>query len=623
MPSDRYSLLSAPLETPETASRVAFGGMHPSKIHNSTTKSIRSLSSHPVNDVSQSSPSESTIVIETQDTPSRVRASLPDHMNSPTFDFSFERPESDLSTEAQKIMQSVREEAAKIKAQMLEERAKQDQQDGKTEKFYSDQGTKVAKPNARTGRFSDVHKQQFKKMDSIASHASTWKHKLQGEVSQSLKRSCSKAGLDEATTPKSLIKSKSMRSLHFNTRGLAEVRSPDKRARRDVGHDVSFTRPVSRDTDDSKQSAPAMTRYTSKLPSATTTPTKASLARSASVKNMKSSMIPSLSRTASSMTLGGDKLVMPRTEGSNKYAASLSRFSGSMKSILYRAQPKSSEGTHNVVAGVYTPLPKAKFGLEKDLPSLPSSPSKCLPPMQPSPTGKRVNISESIAFGDPKSTGSVSMSKIPTPCTARITQYQAQHPLPSSPEANSDVPVTYPLLASSPNITTRRPIPKPTTPGDFTFRAHKEIQFSPAKVSSPSGTTIRVVRPSGFPTPMLRAFDVKPSIPHGMSNKKRKHAADDSEAIVDTDHQFRVDAESKENRKPEENGDDKEEEDEEGQRQAKKQRLLVPSPSPRQAKGNVQSPLKRRFGTGGGKTPKKGTMTLARLSALARPKERR
>ena len=599
------------IKTPQTASRVTFGEMHPSKIHQSTAKSIGSSSSHPVNNVSRSPLSKPTVVGITQETPSKSRPSLPKHLNSPTFDFSFERPDSDLSVEGQKIMDSVREEAARIKAQMLEERVKQDHQDGETDQLYGVEGRKVAKPKGKSGRFSDVHNQEFKKMDSIANHASTWKSKTQETMTPSLKRSPSKAGLDETTTPKSITKSKSLRSLHFNA-GDRENSSPSKRAKLEYGEDASTARPVSRDIDGSLKKTPTSTYLTSNLPSAVTTPTKASLARSASVKDLKESKVPLLCRTSSTKTLGRANVTMPKTEGSNKYAASLSRFSGSMKSILHRAPPKYSDDPRKVAAGMHQPLPTANFTLDKDLPSLASSPSKAVPQIQQSLTIKRVNFSDSAATGHPKLTTSLSTSKIPNFHNANSAQSQAQYSAPSSPRVDREAKVAYPLLATSPNITTRRPFAKPTTPGDFTFRADQSIEFSPTSVSSPGGTTIRVVRPSGFPTPMPGAFDVMPSIPHGMSNKKRKHDIDESEEVAEV---------AKLSREQDETG-----EDEDGcEPRAKKQRMHIASPSV-QARETNQSPLKRRFGTGasgGSKIPRKAGMSLARLTALARPKERR
>ena len=600
------------IQTPQTASRIAFGEMHPSKIHQSTTKSIGALSSHPVNDVSQVSPSKPTVGAVTQDTPSKSRPSLPSYINSSTFDFNFERPDSELSVEAQKIMDSVREEAAKIKAQMLKERVKQSNQDGETYQLYALGGQKFAKPKGKRGRFSDVHNQDFKKMDSIANHASILKSKMEDNMTPSLKRSPSKAGLDEAGTPSSMSKSRSMRSLCFNTGDRQENSSPGKRVKHQRGDDASTARPVSRDMNDSLKNTPTSTHFTSKLPSAVTTPTRASLARSASVKDMKASMIPSLHRSASSKTLGHVDVDMPKTEGSNKYAASLSRFSGSMKSILHQAQPKFSDDPRKVAAGTHLPLPKAKFTLEKDLPCLPSSPLKENAQIQESPTIKRVDFSDSAASGHPRLTTSPSMSKIPKLHTAVSAQTQAQGSAPSTSNIDPEEKVAYPLLATSPNITTRRPLPKSTTPGDFTFRAHQTIQFSPNKVSSPCGSTIRVVRPSGFPTPVPGTFDVMPSIPHGMSNKKRKHDFDESRDVAEA-------------AKPSEEVGGPRDDQDDGQPRAKKQRMHLASSSVH-AKETNQSPLKRRFGTGisgGSKIPRKGAMSLARLSALARPKERR
>ena len=310
------------------------------------------------------SPSKPTFVASPQQTPSKSMGALPSKMTSPTFDFSFERPESDLSAEAQKIMDNVWEEAAKIKAQMIEERNKQEHKDGETNQLYGVGGRKIAKPKGKSGRYSDVHKQEFKKMDSIASHASVWKNKFEANTS-SLKRSPSKAGLDEHLGK--LPRSKSFKNFAQPiSSDRLENTSPGKRAKQNRYDDTSAARPVSRDTDeelDSAHKTSAKARPQFGLPSAVTTPTKASLARSASVKSMKVSMIPSLSRSASTKALGSP--VAPKTEGSNKYLSSLSRF-GSMKSILHRSQPKFSDDPMKVAAGTHLPLPQSKVTHQKE-----------------------------------------------------------------------------------------------------------------------------------------------------------------------------------------------------------------------------------------------------------------
>lgn len=518
-------------------------------------------------------------------------------MTSPTFDFSFERPESDLSVEAQKIMDSVREEAAKIKAQLVEERSKQEHKDGEADQLYGVGGRKIAKPKGKSGRYSDVHKQEFKKMDSIAGHASVWKAKVETNAS-SLKRSPSKAELDEPFGH--LPRSKSFKNFGQHTSSdRLENTSPGKRAKQSRHDDTSSARPVSQDTDselESSHKTSAKVQPQSGLPSAVTTPTKASLARSVSVKTMKTSMIPSLSRSASSKTLGSP--VAPKTEGSNKYLHSLSRF-GSMKSILHRSQPKYSNDPTKVAAGTHLPLPQGKTDLEKDLPSLPSTPSVSL---HRSPTTKRVVFTPSTKSQHDLAANSPSLSKIPTP----FPKYQSHASGETS--KNSD-PISYPDLGNSPNITTRTKIPKSSTPGDFTFRSEKTMDFitaSPINFTSP-GSTIRHVRPSGISTP-LPAFKSLPSIPHGMSNKKRRRAESDTEA------------EDEENVDPMAVGEANDD-----QPKAKKQRMNL---SQEMAASDV-SPLKRR--AAGSRIPKLGGakekgrigISLGRLNMLAKPKERR
>ncbi len=574
--------------------------MHPSKVHQSTVKpsaprqGFGSIFSRIIG-----SPSKPTLTALTQETPSKSKGSQPDKMTSPTFDFSFERPESDLSLEAQKIMDSVREEAAKIKAQMIEERSKQEHKDGEADQLYGVGGRKIAKPKGKSGRYSDVHKQEFKKMDSIAGHASVWKNKVEANAS-SLKRSPSKAGFDEPLGK--LPRSKSFKTLGQQASSdRLENTSPGKRAKQNRYDDTSSARPVSRDTDleiESIHTTSAKLQSRSGLPSAVTTPTKASLARSVSVKSLKTSMIPSLSRSASTKTLTSP--VAPKTEGSNKYLSSLSRF-GSMKSILHRSQPKFSNDPTKVAAGTHLPLPQGKLDLEKDLPSLPGTPSVGL---HRSPTMKRVGFTPTTMSQHDLAANSPSPSKIPTP-------HPSHQSHPGGDIVKATDPISYPDLGNSPNITTRTKIPKASTPGDFTFRSEKTMDFnttSPTTVTSP-GSTIRHVRPSGISTP-LPAFKSLPSIPHGMSNKKRRRAESDTEA------------EDEENVDPMAVAVDEVDDD---QPKAKRQRMN----GSQEKMANTSSPLKRR--AAGSKIPKlggakeKGKMgiSLGRLNMLARPKDRR
>ena len=556
------------VQTPQTASRIypSKEEMHPSKVHQSTIKEPRSV--FQLNASAGTSPTKS--VME-QDTPTKLTSTLPGHMSSPTFDFSFAGQDSSLSAEAQKIMDSVREEAAKIKAQMQSERDKQKEQDGETNQLYGVGGRKIAQAKGKSGRFSDVHKQQFRKMDSIAGHASTWKTKLQANVT-SLKRSKSKAGLDDPE--RGLPSSKSFKSLNAsNTSERLENTSPSKRMRKDYNGDTSAARPVSQDDKVKDESTPGRSRpQGGTLPSAVTTPTKSSLARSASVKSLKTpTMIPSLSRSNSTKSVASP--VRPKTEGSNRYL-SFSKI-GNMKSILHRAPPKFSDDPHKVAAGTHLPT-KEKMDLDKALPSLPATPSN-------GPTIKHVNFSPSTK--SLSSLASAFPSKIPScPTTSH------------GPAITTQAPISYPNLPS-PNVTARAPrTPKPSNnttpqapatapPSAFTFRAPTSLSFPK---SAPHTPTIRQVRPSGITTPLPSAFSDISALPSG---KKRRHEDDEN---VDPAHET--------------------EEDERPAKKARSGNGLDVSPS-------KQAASKARMGT---KIPKmKGGLSLGRLNVLARPKERR
>ena len=595
----RFDTIPSIMKTPQTASRLypSLEEMHPSKVRQSTTKPSEP---HHISSNSQSklSPYKSIAAAATRETPSKSKSSLPNHMRSPTFDFSFERPESDLSAETQKIMDNVREEASKIKAQMLEERSKQENKDGQADKLYGVGGRLIAQPKGKSGRYSDVHKQEFKKMDSIAGHASTWKNKIQANTS-ALKRSPSKAELDEPA--KTLPRSRSVKSLNASTfNEKAENIFPSKRSKQRYEDDTSAARPVSRDTNSevgSAKTTPAKTRPQSGLPSVVTTPTKASLARSASVKSFKTSLIPSLSRSASTKNFGSP--VAPKTEGSNKYLSSLSRF-GSIKSILNRPQPKFPCDPIKVAAATHLPLPQGTSNKGEGLPSLPCSPSK---DSLRSPAPKQVEFTTTSQSRHSVANASHSPSKIPTSRT--------NFPSPED-KSVSNHQMTYPNISDSPNITTRTKIPKASAPGEFTFRSEKSINFTPFKnssVSSPS-STIRHVRPSGISTP-LPPFDSLPAIPHGIGNKKRHCPDPDTEVEDDNENTNPMDLDRGT--------------DEEDRHCAKKQRFSEKSTS-------HQSPVKRRAGGDGSKIPtklggakgkgRKG-LSLGRLNMLARPKERR
>jgi len=230
------------------------------------------------------------------------------------FQFTFRAGSLELSEEARKFMAEKREEAAKIKKQMMEEKESQRAADTAL-------GRKLATAKGRVGRFSDVHMAQFKKMDSIADHASVTRPAQSSATSgtlSSLKRSSSKAGLaqgsradtkpvNEGSASKnkfsSLPRSNSTKSLGKPVDGDSAVSA--KRFKRVVDDDAGTSRPASSGSDsNSTLSTPKGLRFHSSNPHLkAATPTAASLARQASIKTNKTSMIPSLSRSPSKSAL--------------------------------------------------------------------------------------------------------------------------------------------------------------------------------------------------------------------------------------------------------------------------------------------------------------------------------
>lgn len=215
---------------------------------------------------------------------------------------------------------------------------------------------KKVEPKGKMARFSDVHMQQFKKMDSIANHASAFradparfkpvvpqpskksptKPDLAKPETTKLKRTQSKMDLAEPSskippTPlkrvqskidlagSSLPRSQSTVRLVPSTSagrpmsrdGPADGNPTAKRIKRTEADDAATTRPTTRDgmPGPSAPTAPTPRKITSqtalpRLAARLMTPTKASTARSQSVKTLKTvSMIPSLTKSPSTNNL--------------------------------------------------------------------------------------------------------------------------------------------------------------------------------------------------------------------------------------------------------------------------------------------------------------------------------
>ncbi|KAI9744349.1 MAG: hypothetical protein M1835_002788, partial [Candelina submexicana] len=500
-------LTSSTVQTPTTGARVypSLEELHPSKEQQSTTKQPDSgliLGFGSPRELLQGGRSVASV----QGTPSKANGTVTGPPSSPGFEFKFTRPETELSSEAQKMMEGLREEAARIKAKLAVERDEGRSGDGGIDKLEGVGGRRIAKPKGKAGRYSDLHMEEFKKMDSIAGHASAFRAqpgRFQ-PVTASLKRSKSQAKLDEPET--GLTRTKSTKSLRSEQDDRANL-GPAKRAKKHSQDDTSCDRPLSRNGESGtqgKSSTPTLPRSNSGLPTAITTPTKASLARSASVKHNKTSMIPSLTRSPSVKSLASPS---SKTEGSKKYLSSLARL-GSMKSILRRPQPLFSDDPIKQAAGTHIATPKGNSDLNKVLPSLPATPTEGL---QRTPTLKRVNFTPNTLAKCDLAAASPSRSKIPSLQPQQSTEQGASGvAYPSLPKAEAPSPSPIKVRHSG--------------PGDFTFRSDKTLNFG-------TGSTIRQVHPSGTAT-AKGSFNSLPAVPHGMPNKKRHRDDSDDETAL-------------------------------------------------------------------------------------------
>ena len=325
--------------------------MHPELVHQTTAKAPNSGLKLGFVDLPTNPPHT---VASAQNTPSKTRASTNANLSSTTFDFNF-GAESQLSNEAQQLMDNVREEAARIKVQMQAEKEAQKQKDAEAEAIFGGinaAGRKIARPKGKAGRFSDVHMAQFKKMDSIANHASAFRGKpgFAQPTAQSLKRSGSKAGLDEVDRPRTAGKGTPGRNpppflgrptsvspfKSIPQTNHIEKTAPAKRARHSEFHDVSANRP----SEQSQSARPS----TLPLPVSNSllSPTKASLARAAASQIPVASPIkaPALTRTTSMKSLRGSSatpIVRPSTShgaGSTQLSSKLPQFVSSSERPL-------------------------------------------------------------------------------------------------------------------------------------------------------------------------------------------------------------------------------------------------------------------------------------------------
>ena len=625
--------------------------MHPGRHHQTTTTpcdEARWLGFF--NMGAQTAPAKqsrtSFVAALTSPTPTKVASPVLSTDSAAGFEFTFRRaPSVELSEDAQKIMAESREEAARIRAQLAALPTVPDTE--LDTGFENAIGRKIAKPKGKSGRFSDVHMSNFKKLDSIANHASAWRADPNRAKSQtsttSLKRSPSKAELDQPATP-TLKRSPSKASLgettpHTLKRSSSKVelrrpalvtlkRSPSKPALRRLEPNPFISRtPVSDsikaaavrmqedrpaappakrvkhakedDAGTARSASPAVSTHDVKEPtlvrsksgllrpgfSSIMSPTKASLAR---VQNANS-MSP-LVRSATSSTL-----VVAEAEPRPAFQSALPR-SKSMRDLKTVQTPV---GTPVNAAPSPAPAKIATFNVTPvKAPKLLSSEDntpKRIKSILRTPNRRYTRDPLKIAAGThlatpPKQTNLYPSIPATEPAPKRVDFTNSTKDTSDRDAAKAasvePEPVAYPDLGSSLGFDRRSTLAAIPMPGSFTFRSDKEMSFSSSK------STIRQVSTSNAGlsafSPFVRAQSNSPS------KRKLETVGEDWES-------------GKENQNDDE------------QRPAKKARVFsasrsTPTTPVRKDASKSRLPVSRGKRSIG--------LTAARLSLLARPKRR-
>lgn len=369
----------------------------------------------------------------------------PSKITMPTqseFDFRFARPTESLGPEAKQMMAEIREEAQRIKAEL---QAKHEEEKAKNGDGTSSilGGRKFAQPKGKASRYSELHMNEFKKMDSIADHPSAFRAQpgripTPAENQKSLKRTQSKAELgydNNQRTVKSTIKLVSQSSS-----SRLENPSPSKRQRQLGAQDTSSTtRPVSKDGASripTKPSTPSAVR-SSKFLAMITTPTQSSLARSNSNNQLQGTPSKSIQRSPAKMHPTPGLVQSATTNNLNSVASpanaeSTHRYADKMKSILRRG----GQDKHEMAAPAPpTNIPglsksSSRPNLNKELPTAPTTPLAS----SQLPRSKSMKSIKQVSF---------------TPATiAKDIAQQSPTPMKSGIPCSSLSAVTYPTLPS-------------------------------------------------------------------------------------------------------------------------------------------------------------------------------
>ncbi|RGP75563.1 hypothetical protein FSPOR_671 [Fusarium sporotrichioides] len=614
------------------------------------------------------------------DTPSKIGVPASDF----TFRVTRDTTDTSLSGDAQRMMVELRQQAAKIKADLIAQR----------DADASDvDGRKIAKPTGKTNRYSAAHMAEFKKMDSIENHPSAWRAqngRFQPVV-QSLKRTPSKANLE--TTPTSSSKSGLKRSpskaeLDVPTPSTPRVtqslkrkssranleeyqqspspkkatmppsgipmalppsakkpqllpnahereRVTSKRFKQREDDDASTNRPVSRDDSSiprPKSSGNGSTKLPASKPnfSRLLSPTKASLAHSGkpTISLIKSpSKVDLKSGLSKSTSTPG--LLAPSEAATPRARVLSSGRLDRVKSIL--------RGHRTPSGNVQTAIPQPKTSQTPAPPR--ADKDKALPPV-PLTTPRR-KVTKHVAF-TPEVTRIAFQQNSPSPLksclkaqpTRNLEDEKFQGIDQALAKADSG-DVVYPDLSGFrplPELPAKEkdalPIAPASVPGKFTFRSDHTIEFGDAPVlgfgASPGQSSVRQVRQSLKPDAKMPGSFPGPTSP--ISPNKENKLPGSEKVIFGAPHGMS-------NKKRHRTSWDEEEAEEKQAERSNKKRKAEHVPegeallAPRLV-GGTPSAKKARTGaitrTPATASPikKRSVLSMSRLNMLARPKNR-
>ncbi|RYC58994.1 hypothetical protein CHU98_g7200 [Xylaria longipes] len=633
--------------------------MHPSKVHQTMGPPSSGLRNG-FTDIDYTKTPMQTLI---QNTPSKTP------VPSSAFTFRSAGPSGDreLGPEARRMMDSLRDDAAAIKAQLVAERARE-----RAER-KSSEGRKIAAARGKSRRFSAAHIAEFKKMDSIEGHASSFRG-APGRftpvkattttpampitpLKPGVKRSQSKANLDEPDSARP--KTVPPRLLSRSIEKMLPPRAA-KRVRQHMEDDASTRRPVSRDESSiPRPKSSGNDSLSTGIPRSQTlgnlmTPTKSSLARTKSLKAptitlVRSPSQPDLQKISSFSAKVGTALARsPSKADLEPLARSPSKkHFGLVWGSSYNPGSESS----SVPSRIETP---GRFGRIKSILKRQSSgtkPKSGIPQLaaSASKTPTRPGVTEDMFPSVPLTTPgrkhdrrvnftpdtkiAAMAQDSPSPVKSSIPRSTTLSKLPAPKftaggkgainQKSTTGEVTYPDLSAYQVDGDESEHLSESVPGTFTFRSDHTIQVdnSPSKGfgSAAGQASLRQVRKSAasstkMPGSFPRIPEASPNkendaplthngIPHGMSNKKRHRASSDED-----------------------------DDDEEFKRGAKKLRK-----NPSVAEGHAlvaprllgrASPGKKALGTtpqtpSPQKKKKKTGLSLSRLQMLAQPKIRR